>query len=794
MRPGIIAMVLLGAGYAAAQQFDSVVVPPAMLHNASAIGRGYTGKVEYYLNAGDADSVFVTLQVVPEGDGNPLSLSAVEGDVGLVSFNLESKSEKKSIFFEYTGAASGTYKAVVRAVAVRSVMERFADSLLSKMSVEDKIYTCAGHNGAYQAPGAGGVSDWLVWDGPHGVFRGAGAYTLYPCCSGMACTWNRDLIQRLGHAMAKEFRAAGKNWQLGPGLNLVYHPRGGRSFEYYSEDPYLTGEMTASQCRGAREEKILTTVKHYVANQKEANRTAYISTMTERSLQELFMWGFRKGCTQGCSWGVMTSYNRLNSPFGTSQDRYALQKVMRDEWNYKGLVMTDWTASSRYCNQDLVKWGADLEMPEQAQFGAAHGMDESYLDAHVRRRIRAGYWQGNYRPGFSISAGYDFNGMKDAHDALVLEAAREVVVLAKNINNILPLPKSASVFVDGPFANSFRSGGGGSSEVDAWKETRIRDEISRLGVTLASSRNDADYVIVVVGAKGEREGGDRADLNVDGDDVVRDAISARGAGKVVTVYTGGSASLPANWDKADGVLTAFFPGQQQGTAVAEALFGEINPSGKLPVTFPADNNQLPGFTESGNSVFPYTEAHRSHGYFLCDALNSGGGGGDPLFCFGHGLSYTTFEYGNVGVFPEEIRAGDRVYVSVDVTNTGSRAGGEVVQLYLAGPAQTHTGHKRRVKDLRGFEKVYLEQGESKTVTFVLGFEEMMYYDPGAKDYYDVSSADDPEWSDGTWRVDGGGSMFSVLIGSSSRDIRQQSSFTVTGDDLKGNHFAQRSLL
>jgi beta-glucosidase len=434
--------------------------------------------------------------------------------------------------------------------------------------------------------------------------------------------------------------------------------------------------------------------------------------------------------------------------------------ILRTTWGYRGLVMTDWGAAMN--NGNAAQWGVDIKMPSGPDYASTvGGLSDAIVNMHAARIIYAHEMIGDLKAGYSSTA-YARNNT--AHADVARQVGEGGIILARNIGNILPLPKTGKkIAITGRFATQFRAGPGGSSYVTAWRSTNPQQGITNLlsGVgagasTITTDLNAADYIIVFVGVTGENEGGDRPYLEIQNGDGNTDAANAlaatNGQAKTIVVFTGGSAaSATGSWSKANAIVVAFYPGQEQGTALANVLFGNVNPSGKLPVTFPVDGTQLPPFTLN-NLNLNYPSSDTAHGYFRVNKKNQ-----TPLFAFGHGLSYTTFAYSKMAVYPSAISAGDKVNVSLTVTNTGALAGKEVVELYLSMP--TSAALPTRVQDLRGFQKVSLAAGASAQVTFVLTKEDMQIFAPQGADYS----------GQGKWQVPVG--TYTVRVGTSSqRDL------------------------
>jgi len=461
----------------------------------------------------------------------------------------------------------------------------------------------------------------------------------------------------------------------------------------------------------------------------------------------------------------MSAFNRINGSYAGS-NQYTMTTVLREEWGYTFFAMTDWGAGFDNLNAGM-QYGSDIDMPRPDTYtiGAVTGQSDAIVDMHARRIINAHWMCGDLGGGYSRTA-YGSTLLSAAHVKLVRDVGAAGIILARNNGNILPLPKQGKrIAVTGPFRNQCRLGPGGSSAVAPPTNARITplqgitNLLAQVGAGASTVQDNntsaADYIVVFVGVSGETEAADRPNLAVGapgGDNDAQAALNVTSA-KTVVVFTGGSAASAGNWSDADAILIAFYPGQEQGNSIADVLFGNVNPSGRLPVTFPKDATQLPPFNLVNNDL-DYPPSDMAHGYFRVNKMEA-----EPLFNFGHGLSYTTFAYSNVRVYPSRIAAGDIVHVRLTVANTGDVAGKEVVQLYLSMPS-TDSDLPVRVQDLRGFKKVSLAPGASTEVDFVLTAEEMRIFNPNGADYN----------GSGQWEVLSG--SYGVRVGTSSqRDLQ-----------------------
>jgi len=738
--------ILLIGSIAADADLTAVVVDNAMLHNPSAgVGVAYSGTVQYTLAPMANDSIIVALSIIPSAGGNALTLTEVRGDIGLIAVNtnLPNAGRIYTVNFQTAGAQPGVdYIARITANALTSRASTKADSLIGVLTKNNKA-TLMTPSSNMQSNSAGGVPGIFMADGPHGV-RGNGNATCFATCAGLCATWDTALAFAQGQAKGEEFRGLGRNCELGPANDLVFHPLGGRASEYYGEDPYLCGHMMEADVRGVQSKGCIATIKHFACNNKETSRTTLSAVMDERSLREIYLFNWKPAISSstGC-WGIMNAYNRVNTPTSSycASNKYLLSTELREEWGYKFLVMTDWGANFDNVTQGI-NWGTDIQMPTGSVYTSSSiaGYADSLVNVHAKRIILAHEMLGDMESGYSIAGTYASTVNSSAHALVVRSVGDAGIILAKNTGNLLPIPKTGkTIAITGPYAATCRLGPGGSSLVTPPAASQINPTqgittllagVGAGATTITTDLNAASYILVFVGVTGEAEGSDRSNLALqasEGETAVSAALAAtNGANKTIVVFVAGSAVSAGTWSTAPAILLAFYPGQQQGNSIADVLFGDVNPSGKLAVTFPQSASQLPNFTLSGN-LLQYPRCDTAHGYFRMDKM-----GVKPLFWFGHGLSYTTFSYANLQVYPSQIKAGDIVRVRVTVTNAGSVAGKEVVQLYLSMPGSASL--PARVQDLRGFKKVSLNAGIPATVDFVLTQEEMRVYNPNGTDF------------------------------------------------------------
>jgi beta-glucosidase len=806
-------------------------------------------------------------------------------------------------------------------------IEKRIDDLLSKMSLEEKIDMISGEKTQFDTrPNERlGIPALHMADGPVGIRSRREASTAFPASVCMAVTWNPDLIYKAGQALGQEAKAKGKNVLLGPCVNIHRVPQGGRNFESFGEDPYLTGKIAASYIKGIQSEKVIATVKHFACNNQEFERHSIDVRVDERTLNEVYLPAFKAAVQEGGVWAVMSAYNRLNGQY-CSANTNLLTDILKKQWGFQGFVMSDWGAVHS-CIPELYA-GLDLEMPTTAYF-KINDVNEAVrrrlitpasIDDKVRRMLRAMFYMGYFDK--KNDSGSDCNTPE--HRAIALQVAQEGIVLLKNQNNVLPVGSNIkSIAVIGINGTKLAWGGGGSSRVTpchtvspldalkakagkdytvkfepgtffeddfslipienlvspagqdkkqglllsyyakpnlegnpirqevevnsvdfswhregpqapepdfssiAWTGQLVAPETGMYAIGLGSdggaslyidgkqvidSRNahgwdlkykyatvnlekgkpvdikieyyqrqrrvavrliwqkiekypsqkavelaqSSDMAILFLGSglSDDSEGRDRDNLSLpkEQEEMILEVTKVNP--KTVIVLNGGAGIEMKKWiDNVPGLILAWFPGQEGGDAIADILLGKVNPSGKLVTTFfknwedCAAYNNYPG----KDDVVNYTEGVFV-GYRHFDAE-----GIEPYFAFGHGLSYTSFEYKNLVISREKIKKGESVTINVTLKNTGGRDGAEVVQLYLG---DEKASVPRPVKELKGFQKVFLKAGEEKKITLKIGLQDMQFFDSCIHD----------------WKTEPG--KFNVYVGSSSRDIRLKGSFVL----------------
>jgi len=669
-------------------------------------------------------------------------------------------------------------------------LEKRIDELIEQMTLEEKVIQMAGDGGiffpegetAWNVPGLErlGIPPFRMADGPRGVTTIRGA-TTFPVGVARGATWEPEVERRVGAAMGRELRSFGGNVLLAPTINILRHPRWGRAQESYGEDVHHMSRMGVDFVRGVQE-YVLANPKHYAANSIENTRFEVDVTMDERTLREIYLPHFRAAVLEGGAASVMSAYNSVNGQF-CGENEHLLKQILKTEWGFDGFVLSDWIFGTHSTLGSALN-GLDLEMPIASVYGnqllaAVNRGDvpESVIDDAVRRMVRK-------KLQYNLDQPSDIDESvlgSDEHLALAREAAVKGSVLLKNESGALPVDPSgvARIAVVGLLADMENTGDNGSSDTNpAFVVTALQGIEEAVGdaVTVDHIGKDilaaediatieaADVVIVVTGLTAEDEGegliaaGDRADLSLSDERVklIQDAADANE--RTIVVLEGGSAITTGDWlSNVEALLMVWYPGQMGGHAIADLLFGDANPSGKLPVTFPTGLDQLPPFENEpppGNEQ-PKVTYDYFHGYRYLDRNDS-----TPEFPFGFGLSYTTFSVDNLRASQAEATADDIVRFSVDVTNTGSTTGAEVVQLYVTYPG---SAVERSDRELKGFAKVVLEPGATQTVEIAVPVNDLAYYD--------VAEA--------AWALEG--LEHEILVGTSSRDLPLATVLTVRAE-------------
>jgi beta-glucosidase len=680
-----------------------------------------------------------------------------------------------------------------------------ANALIAKMTLEEKVKMIHG-NSSFTSAGVArlGIPEFVMSDGPHGVrlehgrsydekngIKDAGTYLPTGVC--LAATWNPQLGYDFGTVLGSEANYRGKDVILGPGINIIRTALNGRNFEYESEDPFLISRMAVGYIKGVQDQGVSACVKHFLANNQETHRQNIDVQMSERALHEIYLPGFKAAVQEAGVYTLMGSYNKFRGEWAT-QNNYLISQVLKKEWGFKGAVISDWgavhsTTQALWNGTDL-EMGSDIGMRPRVDYGRFFMGDtvvtlvktgkvpEYLIDDKVRRILyvmfKTNIIGGKRKPG-------EYN--TKAHQQTALKIAEEGIVLLKNEHKTLPLSSAVkSIAVIGYNAERTQALGGGSSQIKALYEITPLAGLKNIAgqnvkITYAKGYNiergavsdptlvkeaadaaaKADVAIFVGGwTHGynynawkdnayDAEDTDKPDMHMPfgQDELIREVLKANP--KTVIVLMGGGPIDMTKWiDQAPAVMQAWYPGMEGGNALARIIFGQVNPSGKLPMSFPKVLEDEPAHKLGeypGNGVTVNYTDDIYVGYRYYDTYNVA-----PQFAFGHGLSYTSFKYSDLHV----TAGGKKAVVSFTIKNTGSVAGAEVAQLYVK---QEKLNLPRPDKELKGFEKVFLKPGEERKVTITLNENAFQYFN-------DVNNQ---------WQMDPG--AFDFIVGSSSRDIR-----------------------
>ena len=663
--------------------------------------------------------------------------------------------------------------------------------LIAQMTLEEKASMCDGLDYWHSQPVERlGIKSISLNDGPHGIrkkgdpgdtpkgetnlLKGVPAIC-FPTASATACSWDTDLLYKMGQALGEECLKEKVSVLLGPGTNIKRSPLCGRNFEYFSEDGVLAGEMSAAFVNGVQSKGVGTSLKHYAANNQETRRMTVNAVVDERTLRETYLLPFEITVKKAQPWTIMNSYNRLNGTYA-AENKWLLTDVLRDDFGFEGVVITDWGAENERVPGLIA--GQEIEMPTSSGIGTKliidavndGTLDEAILDAAVDKIIEMS------KKAEKVLGDYTYDS--DAHHNLAREIAGQCMVLMKNDGGLLPLKKDAKIALIGEMAHTPRYQGAGSSLINPIKLDSAYSTMKEMGVNFTFSKGyelkkckekkameliveakerarNADVAVVFVGLTDEyeTEGNDRSHINLPPihNTLVEEVLKVN-PNTIVVLSGGASVAMP--WaDKVPAILNMFLTGQAGGSAVCDIIFGDVNPSGKLSETYP-----LALEDNSSHNYFPGTPVSVEYregvyvGYKYYDTAEK-----EVAFPFGHGLSYTTFQYSDIKVSADSIKDTDTVTVSFKIKNTGDVDGAEVAQVYVNDVESTIY---RPVKELRAFKKIFLKAGEEKEVEITL--------DKRAFAYYNVILGD--------WHVESGD--FKILVGASSRDIKLEATVNV----------------
>lgn len=659
------------------------------------------------------------------------------------------------------------------------------ENIIKNMTLDEKCSLLSGESFWFtQSVERLGIKKMMLTDGSSGLRKQGDKVdhlgknpsvpaTCFPSEAAMASTWNEELVKELAKDLGDEFKHHGVGVVLGPGMNIKRSPLCGRNFEYFSEDPYLSSHIAASYINGVQSAGVGACVKHFAANNQETHRLTTDVSADERTLREIYLESFRYALENAHPWMVMCAYNRLNGEFAS--ENTSLFDVLRREWGYDGAVVTDWGGVNDRVKS--LRVGLDLEMPDsggvfdkKVKEAIENGsLDEKHLDNAVRRLLEL---LEKHKEGFKTKE--NFTPEKN-HD-IAVRLGCEGVVLLKNDNNTLPLDINKKIAVIGEFAEKPRYQGGGSSHTNPLKVTVPLDELKKRfknitykkGFSVDQNLSDValeqealeaaktcESVVVFAGLseKYETEGIDRKTLDLP---LAQNELIEKLAGvnkNIIVVLSNGAPVLMPWHKKVNSIVEGYLLGQAVGEVLAKILSGEANPSGKLAESFPQTLSDTPSFLDFPGSQGTVTYRENIFvGYRYYDTV-----GRKTLFPFGHGLSYTDFEYSDLTLDKTSLTDKDLLNVSLSVKNIGSRDGSEIVELYVSDKS---TEIQRPLKELKGFKKVSLAVGETKNVNFTLDKTAFHCFDPKA----------------GEWVINDG--EFEILIGKSSQQIELRANITV----------------
>lgn len=654
--------------------------------------------------------------------------------------------------------------------------------LIAQMTLEEKAGLCSGAD-FWHTKGVErlGIPSAMVSDGPHGLRKqddkadhlgvnDSIKAVCFPAGCATASSFNKELVEQMGETLGEECQAEGVSTLLGPAMNIKRSPLCGRNFEYYSEDPFLSSEIAGAFVHGVQSKNVGTSPKHFMANNQEYHRMTSSSEMDERTMREIYLASFEGMVRKEKPWTIMNSYNRLNGTY-LCENKEMLTDILREEWGFDGYVMTDWGAMNDRVT--ALKAGCDLEMPAShgitdAQIAAAvqdGTLEEEVLDRACERILNIVYRFEDNRDKEAV-----FHLEEDHEKARTVE--EECIVLLKNEDSILPLSGNMKAAFIGKYAETPRYQGGGSSHINSFKvesaleAARGLEESAGIEVSYAKGFDDikdetdeallkeavenaknADAAVIFAGLPDnfESEGYDRKHMRMpDCQNRLIEAVTEVQPNVVVVLHNGAPVEMP--WlSKVKAVVEAYLGGQAVGGAVVNILYGRTNPSGRLAETFPVRLNDTPCYLTYGgeHDKSAYTEGvFVGYRYYTSKDM-------PVLFPFGYGLSYTTFEYSNLVLDKKEIKESEKLGVSVNVTNTGKCAGKEVVQLYVSAKDSKVI---RPVRELRAFDKIALNPGETKTVRFELDARAYIYWN------MDIHN----------WHVESGN--YEIQIGKSASEI------------------------
>ena len=659
-------------------------------------------------------------------------------------------------------------------------LEERVKDLLSRLTLEEKFKLCSGRLMWHTKPVKRlGVRSFTMYDGPHGVrpdTTGNTKSTYFPSAICRAASWDPKLSYEFGKAIAEEVREVGAHMLLAPGINIQRTPMNGRTFEYQTEDPHLNKVLAVATVKGIQSQKIAACVKHFVCNNQETNRFTVSSEVSERALQEIYLPAFKATVQEADAWSFMTCYNKVNGIYG-SENYNLLRERLMENWGFRGFTVSDWLATNYTSTEGCVNAGLSLEMPTSKKYNKKNlrnafqegKFSEDTLNDNVKRLLRVMFLVGLFDDKSTLPSGYR-NTLE--HQSIARKIAENGIVLLKNNNALLPLniDELKNIAIVGPNANfklrgdvkpgesEILSGGGSSVNYPPYEITPLEGIKQKCmdRVEIIETPSKADVTILFAGLNHKNgmdaEGEDRNsfELPLEQIELIKKTVGQNP--NTIVVLINGSPIPMNDWiDGVPAVIEAWYGGMEAGKAIANVLFGKVNPSGKLPLTFPKKLSDSPAhksertFPGVEEKVFYDEGIYVGYRYFDKEQI-------EPLFPFGYGLSYTTFNYENLKLDKEKFSKNDTVTVSVDIVNTGNRSGTEIIQLYVQ---DIESSTDRPPKELKQFKRVKLEPNERKTVELNLNFGDFSFYD-------DLTHS---------WVVEPG--TFNVLLGSSSRNIHLQ---------------------
>ena len=677
--------------------------------------------------------------------------------------------------------------------------------IISTLSLEEKASLCSGETFwlTKKIPGKD-IPVIMVSDGPVGLRKQENVEdhlgmnesikaVCFPAGVGMAATFNKELYGKMGETLGEECRAENVAVILGPAVNIKRSPLCGRNFEYLSEDPFLASEMSTSYVKGVQSKHVGTSIKHFAVNNMETRRFSASSNLSERALREIYLAAFEGPVKNAQPWTVMCSYNRINGELA-SQNKMLLTDILRDDWGFKGNVVSDWGAVSNRAK--ALEAGLNLEMPtsygendrELVEAVKRGELDESILDKNCESLLKL-----IYDAYDNIGNSSEFKFDRDEHHEIAKNIAAETFVLLKNEGNVLPINKNAKIAVIGSYAKTPRYQGGGSAHINCHKITSFLDACAENGLAdikfaegfspvaddfdeklceeAVAIAKEADVALIFAGLPDifESEGYDRKHMNMPLCQLkVIDEVTKVAKKTVIVLHNGSPIEMPFV-NNVDAILECYLGGQAVGGAQYDVIFGGKSPCGRLAETFPIrleDNPSYLNFPGYKNNVDYAEDIFVGYRYYDKKKM-------DVLFPFGFGLSYTEFKYSNLKLSKEEINEDEGLTVSVDITNVGSVTSKEVVQLYVK---NCETKVLRPIREFKGFEKIELAPGETKTVTFNLNKRSFAYFDERIHD----------------WAVPSG--IYHIEIGKNSRCIELSAQVNVIGKPILPDKYDYDSVM